>query len=270
MGTWCMGGDHRRDPDNDGQSDIASLIAGLDHGLTRIDTAEMYADGFAEKIVGQAIKGRPRERIFITSKVWSDNLGYDAVLRAAEKSLERLGTTYLDLYLIHKPNDEFPLDMTIKALDRLKREGMIRNIGVSNFAPARLKQAQALTEHKIVANQVHYNLLYREPETSGLLRYSQENDVILEAWRPLQKSGFPEVANETLDGICGKYRKSRPQIAINWLISQPNVVTISTMRSLRHIEENLGGVGWNMAPSDIELLRDMKGTNPVSDVVPLL
>ncbi len=269
MGTWCMGGDQQRDPENDGQENIASLIAGLERGLTRIDTAEMYAEGFAEKIVGQAIKGRSRQQLFITSKVWSDNLSYDGVLRAAVNSLKRLNTSYLDLYLIHKPNDNFPLEETIKALDRLKNEGMIRNIGVSNFALERLARAQALSEHKIVMNQVHYNLLCREPETSGLLRYCQENDIFLEAWRPLQKSGFLSLKCEILEQICRKYRKTRPQIAINWLISQPNAVTISTMRSPKHIEENLGAVGWNMEPQDIALLRDMSGTIPISDAVPL-
>ncbi|QSH41813.1 aldo/keto reductase [Lentisphaerota bacterium ZTH] len=269
MGSWMMGGNSEKDPDNDGQNDISALIAGLERGLKHIDTAEMYAQGFAEQIVGQALKGRNRESLFITSKVWNDHLASDDVLRACENSLKRLGTDYLDLYLIHKPNDDIPLQDTIKALDRLADEKMIRAIGVSNFAVSRLKRAQDCASHKIVLNQVHYNLSYREPETE-LLSYCQNNHIMLEAWRPLQKGAILDAASPLLDEICEKYRKTRSQIALNWLISQPNVVTMSTMRSIRHIEENLGAVGWHMHADDINRLRhEFPGQHKISDAVPL-
>ena len=163
LGTWMMGGDSKRDLQNNGQSDIASLICGMEHGFKHIDTAEMYAEGFAEEISGQAIKGHLRDNLFITSKVWSDDLSYDGVLRAAEKSLKRLGTSYLDLYLIHKANDHFPLAETMKAFDRLMDEGLIKNIGVSNFSVERFKLTQQLSQNKIVVNQVHYNLASPRP-----------------------------------------------------------------------------------------------------------
>ncbi|MCP3964887.1 MAG: aldo/keto reductase [Lentisphaerae bacterium] len=269
MGTWIMGGDTERDPENDGQNDIASLIAGLERGLTLIDTAEMYANGFAEKIVGQATKGRNRESLFITSKVWPTHLSYDGVLKACENSLKRLGTDYLDLYLIHKPNDEFPIEETMKALDKLSDEKVIRAIGVSNFTASRLKKAQACANHKIVLNQTHYNLSCREPETE-LLTYCQDNHIMLEAWRPLQKGAILDAESPLLDEMCEKYSKTRSQIALNWLISQPNVVTMSTMRSVKHIEENMGAVGWSMHADDINRLRhEFPGQIKISDVVPL-
>jgi diketogulonate reductase-like aldo/keto reductase len=270
MGTWMMGGDTQRNPDNDGQMDIASLIAGMERGYKHIDTAEMYAEGFAEHIAGQAIKGHYRESLFITTKVWNTNLSYDGVLKAAEGSLKRLGTDYIDLYLIHKPNNEIPLKETIRALDRLQDEGIIKHIGVSNFAIRRFEEAQNLSSHKIVANQVHYNLIYREPEPSGLLEYCQANDIMLIAWRPLQKGGLLDSSFPLIDQLCSKYRKTRSQIAINWLISQPNVVTMSTMRSIKHLEENLGAVGWQLDYEEIEKLRmGFPGKIEVSDVVPL-
>jgi len=269
LGTWLMGGDFKRDPDNDGQADIASLICGMEHGFTHIDTAAMYAEGFAEEISGQAIKGHIRDNLFITSKVWSDDLSYDGVLRAAENSLKRLGISYLDLYLIHKPNDQFPMSETMKALDRLANEGIIKNIGVSNFSLERFKRAQQICEHKIVANQVHYNLANREPEKE-LLGFCQQNDVMLIAWRPLQKGTIINVEYPFLDKLCDKYHKTRAQIALNWLLSQDNVTTISTMRSTCHIEENLAALNWKMSDEDIEILRcKFPGQEQVSATVPL-
>ena len=269
LGTWMMGGDSSRDENNDGQTNIASLICGMEHGLKHIDTAEMYAEGFAEEITGQALKGRAREHLFITSKVWTNHLSYDGVLRAAEGSLKRLGVDYLDLYLIHKPVEGFPLDETMKAFDRLVDEGIIKNIGVSNFSVDRFKKAQAVCSHKIVANQVHYNLASREPEKE-LLRFCQENDVMLIAWRPLQKGTIIDADYPFFDELCEKYHKTRAQLALNWLISQKNVVTISTMRSTIHLEENLGALNWQMDIADIEKLRrDFPGQEDISSIVAL-
>ena len=269
IGTWMLGGDSKRDPANDGQADIAALICGMEHGFKHIDTAEMYAGGFAEEITGQAIKGHSRGNLFITSKVWSDDLSYDGVLRAAENSLKRLGTDYLDLYLIHKPNDQFPLSKTMKAFDRLMDEGLIKNTGVSNFSVERFKRAQQLFEHKIVVNQVHYNLVVREPENE-LLEFCWKNDVMLVAWRPLAKGAIIDVDYPFFDELCEKYHKSRAQIALNWLLSQDNVVTVSTMRSVSHLEENLAALNWNMSDEDIEALRrEFPGQEKISPVVPL-
>jgi diketogulonate reductase-like aldo/keto reductase len=269
LGTWMMGGDAKRDGRNNGQADIASLICGMEHGLKHIDTAEMYAEGFAEEITGQALKGRAREHLFITSKVWTNHLSYDGVLRAAEGSLKRLGLDYLDLYLIHKPVEKFPMAETMKAFDRLADEGIIKNIGVSNFSVERLKRAQGMSSHKIVANQVHYNLASRGPEKE-LLRFCQDEDVMLIAWRPLQKGAIIDADYPFFDRLCEKYHKTRAQLALNWLISQKNVVTISTMRSTLHLEENLGALNWRMDIGDIEILhRDFPGQESISSNVAL-
>jgi diketogulonate reductase-like aldo/keto reductase len=152
----------------------------------------------------------------------------------------------------------------------LQEQGVIRNIGVSNFTARRLEYAQTLSSHKIVVNQVHYNLVNREPE-AGLLEYCREHDVMLDAWRPLEKGGIFSPTCELITQMCRKYGKTPAQIAINWLISQPNVVTMSTMRSPAHLDDNLGSVGWTMATEDIELLRrDFPGQQAVSAVVPLM
>lgn len=265
MGTWQMGGRMERDSRNDDAGQIQALKTGLDLGFNLIDTAESYADGKAEELVGEAIRGYDRGKLFLTSKVWKTHVAYDDVLRAAENSLKRLGTDYLDLYLYHQVNNEVPLKETMRAFDRLVSEKLVRHIGVSNFALERFKRAQACAEHKIVVNQIHYSLSVREPE-SELLPWLQENDVMIQAWRPLR--GVPDCA--LLNELCAKYGKTKSQIALNWLIMQKNIVTITASSSARHIQDNLDAAAFEMAPSDVELLmRDFPEKKFISDAVPL-
>lgn len=265
MGTWQMGGRMERDSRNDDAGQIQALKTDLDLGFNLIDTAESYADGKAEELVGEAIRGYDRGKLFLTSKVWKTHVAYDDVLRAAENSLKRLGTDYLDLYLYHQVNNEVPLKETMRAFDRLVSEKLVRHIGVSNFALERFKRAQACAEHKIVVNQIHYSLSVREPE-SELLPWLQENDVMIQAWRPLR--GVPDCA--LLNELCAKYGKTKSQIALNWLIMQKNIVTITASSSARHIQDNLDAAAFEMAPSDVELLtRDFPEKKFISDAVPL-
>ena len=265
MGTWQMGGRMERDSRNDDAGQIQALKTGLDLGFNLIDTAESYADGKAEELVGEAIRGYDRGKLFLTSKVWKTHVAYDDVLRAAENSLKRLGTDYLDLYLYHQVNNEVPLKETMRAFDRLVSEKLVRHIGVSNFALERFKRAQACAEHKIVVNQIHYSLSVREPE-SELLPWLQENDVMIQAWRPLR--GVPDCA--LLNELCAKYGKTKSQIALNWLIMQKNIVTITASSSARHIQDNLDAAAFEMALSDVELLtRDFPEKKFISDAVPL-
>lgn len=158
----------------------------------------------------------------------------------------------------------------MKALDKLLADGLIKNIGVSNFSVERLKEAQSFTRNKIVANQLHYNLLVREAERKGLVEYCQANDVMLIAWRPVQKGILTGGGTEVLDRMAKKYGKTPAQISINWLIYQENVVTLSKTRDLKHLKENLGALGWQMEKEDIEILRkEFPNKLSVSDAVPL-
>jgi diketogulonate reductase-like aldo/keto reductase len=269
MGTWGIGGFMKPDPANDDANDVAVLKLGLDSGFNHIDTAEIYADGHSEELAASAIAGRQRSKLFITSKVYENHLTYDGVRQAVGGSLKRLGTTYLDLYLIHHVVESMPLQETIRGLDRLVEEGLVKNIGVSNFATDRLKRAQAYSSHKIVANQVHYNLVIREPEPE-LLHYCQENDVMLIAYRPIQGGTLLENPGELISRLAKKYRKTPVQIAINWLISQRNVTTIVAMKQSRQVPENLAALDFTLDKEDIELLRrDFPGQKPFSDMIQL-
>lgn len=268
QGTWRLGGVSERDPENDDARDIAVIRRALDAGLTHIDTAEMYAGGHAEELVGEAIRGVERSRLFLTGKVWKSHLGGDGPLRAAEASLRRLGVDAFDLYLVHQVNPEIPLKKTIRAMNRLQREGLARNIGVSNFSLDRLKQAQALSEVPIVANQLHYNLQVREIELSGLLDFCQETGVMVIAWRPLRGV---DCSVPLLTELAARYGHTPRQLALNWLISQPGVVTIVKASDPLHLAENVGAVGWRMTEEDVERLRgEYPDRRAVSEAVPLI
>jgi len=253
-GTWAVGGREERDPDNDDRADINAIRAAIEMGITHIDTAEFYSGGHAEELVGEAIKNFDRSSLIIATKVWPTNLHYSDLISSAEQSLRRLGTDYIDIYIIHYPNPSIDIRESMKAMDHLLEKGYIRQIGLSNFSVRQFSEAQSCTANKIVCNQVYYNLMNRTPATDGTLEYAQGNDVMLVAWRPIEKGIFSRTKDNTLKKLCNKYGKTGNQIAINWLISQDNVVTISKSRKIGHLKENLGALGWKMEEPDIELV----------------
>ena len=254
MGTWMIGGGTTRDPEGDEDLAVESIRFGLNAGINCIDTAEMYAAGFTEQLIGRAIKNYPRNVLQLISKVSPQNLQYSDVLRSLEASLERLQIEFLDVYLVHKPNPDIPLKETMGAMRALREQGLVREIGVSNFGVTTLHQAQDYLGFPIVLDQVHYNLVFREPEISGLLDYCQENDIFVMAWRPLEKGVLVADSPDIINKFSDKYNRTPAQVIINWLISQDNVVTLYTMRSEKNLRENLGAVGWSLESEDIEEL----------------
>jgi diketogulonate reductase-like aldo/keto reductase len=271
LGTWMLGGTTEPDPSRDLQAEIQSIRQALDKGITCIDTAELYAGGLCETLVGEAIKNYSRKNLQIISKVRQENLSFTGVLQAAENSLERLKTDYLDVYLVHIPNLDIPLRETMRAMKELRQNGKIKNYGMSNASVQTLKEAEQHFGEKPVLNQVHYNLICREPEVSNLLSYCQQQGIILMAWRPIEKGALCSPEESLLRKLSAEYRKTPAQIAINWLISQPMVCTLSTMRNVAHLEENLGALGWQMHSRDIEDLRkNYPNQRAQSDRVPLV
>jgi len=255
LGTWMMGGDKNYNPKNNDKADILAIENAIEAGITHIDTAQNYAAGHAEKLVGTAIKGYRRSSLFITTKLDKSNLKYEDVLSSALGSLERMALSYIDLLLIHSPNPEVSIKETIKAMDKLKAEGLIKNLGVSNFSVERFKRAQYYSQNKIAVNQLHYNLVYRESERKGLIDFCQKNDVIFIAFRPIEKGLLAQRGIKVLDAVCQKYNKTPSQVAINWLVSQKNITTISKISDPVHLKESLAALDWQMAEEDIELLK---------------
>lgn len=248
IGTWEMGEDISEDDKN-----IEAIKESIRLGMAHIDTAESYAAGHAEELVGRAIKSFDRKNLFITTKVHPEHLRFNQVLKAAKASLKRLDTDYIDLYLIHWPNPEISLKETMSALGLLVDDGFVKHIGVSNFSVKLLEEAQSHSKNKIVANQVEYNLLNREPEKE-LLSFYQEKNIMLTAYQPLARGKLAKPGFVLLDELAKKYSKTQAQISLNWLISKPNVVAIPKSSNLKHLKENLGAIGWKMEKKDIERL----------------
>ncbi|MBM3705235.1 MAG: aldo/keto reductase [Actinobacteria bacterium] len=254
FGTWQVGGRETRNLENDDKADIFAIKTAIGMGVTHIDTSEWYADGHAEVLVGEAIKGFDRSKIIITSKVSPLNLHYSDIIKSAQQSLKRLNTDYIDIYAIHNPNPYIDIKESMSALNFLVEKQYVRFLGLSNFNKEQLKEAQENSPFKIVCDHLHYNLKHRGPLTDGTIEYCQNNDVIVVAWRPVQKGFFSREKVKLLDHLCMKYDKTPNQIAINWLINQKNVVTISKTRDINHLVENLGAIDWKMNQGDIDLL----------------
>ncbi len=256
IGTWNMGRakGHGEMPDssNDEQS-TAAIKAAIKLGMWHIDTAEMYSSGHAEEITGEAIKGIPRSKVFVTTKVLPNHLSRDDLIAAAEASLKRLQLEYVDLYLIHWLNGTSQIKEAIAAMDELVKAGKVKHIGVSNFSLKQLQLAQSYTKNKIVTNQVEYNLLDRSCERD-ILPYCQDNDVILTAYSPLAQGSSRLLKNKVLAAVAAKHGKTPAQVALNWLISQNNVIAIPKAGSVEHARENAGAAGWKLTPEDLEMI----------------
>ena len=250
LGTWQMGGGRSRDYSQD--DEMTALIRdAIEMGYTHIDTAEMYGVGHCEELVGRALQSFAREEIFLTTKVLPDNVRHDDLLLALDGSLERLQTDYVDLYLIHSPNPDVALEESFKALNRVAAEGRVKRVGVSNFDVALLRQAQELCETPVVTNQVRYNLYTRAPEQDGLLRYCQENNIVLTAYSPL-KDGVMQ--NETVQAVARKHGATAAQVAIRWLTRQPQVVTIPMSTNRDHLRQNLEALTLALDEEDVQRL----------------
>jgi diketogulonate reductase-like aldo/keto reductase len=253
IGTWGMGGGRTPDPSND-EEDVAAIRAGIDLGMTHIDTAEMYGGGHTEELVGEAIEPYDRSDLFITTKVWRTHLRHDDLISSMRASLERLGLDYVDLYLVHWPNPEVPIRETMRALEHCVDEGYTRFIGISNFPAYLIEEAQTpLKDHRLVANQVEYSLTKQDPRRE-LLPYCQEHGIMLIAYTPLAKGRLAMPGNTILDSMAEKHGKTQAQVALNWLISQENVVAIPKASRTEHLNENVGASGWRLDEEDFRKL----------------
>ncbi|MEM2385535.1 MAG: aldo/keto reductase [Candidatus Bathyarchaeia archaeon] len=236
---------------------VEALKHAVELGLDMIDTAEMYGSGRAEQVVGKVIRDVGRSRIFIVTKLYPHRFrSPQESVKALRASLKRLGTSYVDVVLIHWPDTFTPIDCQIKSLETLAENGLSRYIGVSNFSAEQLKKALTSTaKHEIVANQVKYSVVDRGVE-EDLLPLCMNNKVTLMAYTPLERG---EVANiEWLKRLALKYGRTPVQIALNFLIARPYVVAIPKTERKERVEEFKGTLGWRLSNQDIKLLEELK------------
>lgn len=239
QGTWHMG-------ENAGQrqAEVRALREGLDLGMTLIDTAEMYAEGSAEEVVGEAIRGR-RDEVYLVSKVYPHNASSRGVQAACERSLRRLGTDTLDLYLLHW-RGQYPLSETVEAFERLREQGKILRWGVSNFD---VDDIEELNEPACATNQVLYN-----PEARGiefdLLPWQTDHKMPLMAYCPIGQGGAL-LRDATLQRIADRHGATTAQIALAWASQHPGVIAIPKAVNLDHLRQNAGADAVRLDEEDL-------------------
>jgi diketogulonate reductase-like aldo/keto reductase len=245
LGTWHMG-----ESQASAASEVASLRAGIDLGMRLIDTAEMYADGGAETVVGQAIKGR-RQDVFLVSKVLPGNASRTGTIAACEASLKRLETDHIELYLLHW-RGRHPLAETVEAFETLRAQGKISAWGVSNFDEPDMVELLGVAEPaRPMANQVLYNLARRGIEYD-LLRWSQVQGVPVMAYSPLDEGRL--VGHPALEEIGRIHNASSAQVALAFLLTKPGVIAIPKSGSLERVSENYRAAEIRLTSEDLNLL----------------
>jgi diketogulonate reductase-like aldo/keto reductase len=233
LGTWQL----------TGETCVKIVKKALELGYRHIDTAEIYGN---QREIGEAIKGFPREELFITSKVWTNHLRYEDVIRACEQTLEDLKTDYVDLYLIHWPSEEVPVRETLEAMRELKRGGMIKSVGVSNFEVKHLKEALRVAKDLIVNNQIEFHP-YLYPKE--VLEFCQREGIVVTAYSPLARKKVLE--DPIIREIAKKRGRTPAQVCLRWAL-QKKVVVIPKAGSVEHLRENLQVFDWELSDEDVE------------------
>ena len=226
-------------------------------GFTHFDTAEFYAGGHAEELIGRAIheSGVKREKIFVTTKIWPNHLAYKNVLRACENSLRRLQMDYIDSYLIHWPNPLVPMKETFRALNQLIKEGKIKHVGVSNFNMKLIQRAQSLCETPLFANQIPYSLTNCYYAKNGTLEYCQQNNILVTGYTPVNHGHI--AAEGALQSIADARHVTPYQVALAWLVNQPRVITIPLSFNPKHQKENLDAADIELTPDEMNQLNQL-------------
>lgn len=253
FGAWRIGGGTSPNRSLDSKS-LTALRTALEVGYIHFDTAEMYAGGHSEELIGEAVRGsgKKREDLFITSKVTPSHLKYDEVLKACDASLRRLKMDYIDLYLIHWPQAGAKYEETFRALNKLVRDDKVKHLGVSNFNLKLLKQAHSLSETPIITNQVPFSVSDRSYVNNGVLEYCQQNDILFTAYSPVDEGNLR--SNKTLEAIAKAHNATIYQIVLAWVISHPRVITIPMSFNSQHIKENFESANIELTKEEIDLL----------------
>jgi diketogulonate reductase-like aldo/keto reductase len=248
QGTW--------ETESDRKSAIEALSVGLDLGMNHIDTAEMYGSGAAEEIVGEAIAGR-RDEVFLASKVLPDNASFKGTVRACERSLRRLGTDHLDLYLLHWPSDEVPLEETVSAFEALVRDGKIRSWGLSNFDVGGLERALAIAGDRPVAcDQVLYHLEERAIE-HAVIPFCERHEIAVVAYSPFGSGKFPgprSRGGRVLAEIAAAHGVTPYSVALAFLVRRRSVFAIPKSSNIQHVGENAAAASLALSEEELRLI----------------
>ncbi len=256
IGTWKLGRNQ--------EEETEAIREGIRLGINFIDTAEMYN---TEELVARAIIGR--EGLFIATKVSPHHFRYDDVIKSCSSSLARLGVKSIDLYQLHWPNKQVPIAETMRAMERLVKDGKIRHIGVSNFSVEELKEAMGvLKANDIVSNQVEYSVFVRDPQ-DGLEAFCAREKISIIAYSPFSSGKmFGPARSESIEAMAAigkKYGKAAAQVALNWLISKKGVIPIPKAANVPHMRENAESTGFRLSREDIAKIDEL-GTGGITSL----
>mgnify|MGYP000341882186 CR=1 FL=1 len=228
----------------------------LESGYTHVDTAEGYMN---EAALGEVLAEHDREDLLLTSKVLPKHLNYESVIETAKQTLADLGTDYLDLYLIHWPNPAISVRETMDAMATLKEQGLVRNVGVSNFSRYQLSAAQHVADVPIAVNQIEFNPYFQRTE---LVEYCQDNDIVVEAAAPIARGEV--LSDPTLQELGEKYDKTPVQVALRWAVEK-DIVVLPRSTSRSHIEENVDLFDFELDDDEHARIDDLDRGEPSYD-----
>ena len=251
QGTWFLGEDKSKE-----QDEIKSIKIGIENNMTLIDTAEMYGEGLAEELVGKAIKGYDREKLFLVSKVYPHNAGRRNIFRSCENTLKRMGVEYLDLYLLHW-RGAVPLSETVECMEELVKKGKIKRWGVSNFDIDDMKELMTVKDgDKCVVNQVLYHLGSRGIEYS-LYPWMQEHNIPVMAYCPMAQGASLKhelMTNKELIKIAEKYDLSIPELLLAFVLQKDNIIAIPRTSNPQHALRNAKVADVKIDEGDLEIM----------------
>ncbi len=261
IGTWNIGGTFNANPgakykgaepnyENE-EAEIEAIRYSISKGQNHIDCAELYGAFHTDEVVGKAIAGLKREDLYIADKLWRTSVGKGLVRATVQEMLRKLGTSYLDMLYIHAPWDDVTWQEAIPQIDELIDEGIVRDFGVSNFTVTNMKQALQIAKHPIVANQMNYNVLYKDEVSKEFQDYCRENNIQIIAYQPVKRQEV--LGDKNIQEIAKAHNATPAQVAIAWLLAL-GALPIPKAINKAHIDENVEAISVKLSEEELELL----------------
>lgn len=236
------------------QAEVEAIRYSLSKGQNHIDCAELYGGFYTDEVVGQALERQERSDIYIADKLWKSSVGKGQVRKTVDEMLRKLKTDYLDLLYIHAPWEGVAWEEAIPQIDELIDEGVVREFGVSNFTVEDMKKAQSVSKHPIAANQMNYNVLYKDEVNEAFISFCKQNDIQIVAYQPIKRQEVLD--NQTIKDIATAHDATPAQVALAWLL-QKGMLPIPKAIQKPHIDENLKAVDLRLSESDTESLNNL-------------
>ena len=264
IGTWNIGGTFTPNPGakykgaepnySNETAEIEAVRYSLTKGQNHIDCAELYGAFHTDEVIGKAIAGLKRDDLYIADKLWKTSVGKGLVRPTVEQMLKKLGTEYLDMLYIHAPWDEVNWQEAIPQIDELIDEGIIRDFGISNFTIPDMEQTRKVARHPITANQMNYNVLYKDEVNQEFRDYCKKNAIQVVAYQPVKRQEVLE--NEVIKTIAKDHGATAAQVALAWLLAQ-DALPIPKAVSKSHIDENTEAIRLHLSANELDMLNNI-------------